>query len=270
MTTMRDPLPQPGPARGYALSNSWELAERRLELLEACHDAASIRRAEALGVGRGWECLDAGAGHGSFARWLAGRVGPEGCVVAADIDTRLLERLGAPGVEVRRMDVTADELPRGAFDFVHTRLLLLHLPSRDEVLARLAEALRPGGVLLVEEDDIHPILATATGAYREAWDAFLLMMGRAGVDPEWARDLPGRLTDLGLDDVEADVDTQLFPGGSAPARFWSLTWVQVQDRVAAMGVPPAVLDRGRAALLDPDRWFHGPAKVMASGRRPAP
>jgi len=55
---------------------------------------------------------------------------------------------GAPGVDVRRIDVAADELPRGAFDFVHTRHVLIHLPSRDEVLARLADALRPGGVLL--------------------------------------------------------------------------------------------------------------------------
>jgi hypothetical protein len=95
------------------------------------------------------------------------------------------------------------------------------------------------------------------------------MMGRAGVDDAWARDLPERLARLGLEDLEAEVDTQLFAGGSAPARFWSLTWVQVEERVAAMGIARDVLDRGRAALLDPRRWFHGPAKVMASGRRPA-
>jgi hypothetical protein len=35
---------------GYALPNHCELAEQRLALLEACHDGASIRRAEALGV----------------------------------------------------------------------------------------------------------------------------------------------------------------------------------------------------------------------------
>jgi ubiquinone/menaquinone biosynthesis C-methylase UbiE len=60
---------------GYALPNDWDQATRRFELLAACHDAASQRRAAALGVGPGWRCLDAGAGHGSFARWLAQRVG---------------------------------------------------------------------------------------------------------------------------------------------------------------------------------------------------
>ena len=55
-----------------------------------------------------------------------------------------------------------------AFDFVHTRLVLLHIPAREAVLRRLVAALRPGGVLLLEEDDISPVLATARGAYRDA------------------------------------------------------------------------------------------------------
>jgi hypothetical protein len=57
--------------RPRAFPNAWEFARRRLELLEACHDPGSFRRAAALGVGPGWRCLDAGAGGGSFARWPA-------------------------------------------------------------------------------------------------------------------------------------------------------------------------------------------------------
>jgi SAM-dependent methyltransferase len=165
----------------YTFPNAWELARRRLELLEACHDPGSFRRAAALGVGPGSRCLDAGAGAGSFARWLADRTGD---VLAVDIDVRLVEEIAAPGLEVRRHDLAHDELPRGEFDFVHTRLVLIHVPERDAVLRRLADALRPGGVLLVEEDDIYP-LATTKGAYREAWDAVLELTGAAGLDGEW-------------------------------------------------------------------------------------
>jgi SAM-dependent methyltransferase len=165
----------------YTFPNAWELARRRLELLEACHDPGSFRRAAALGVGPGSRCLDAGAGAGSFARWLADRTGD---VLAVDIDVRLVEEIAAPGLEVRRHDLAHDELPRGEFDFVHTRLVLIHVPERDAVLRRLADALRPGGVLLVEEDDIDP-LATTKGAYREAWDAVLELTGAAGLDGEW-------------------------------------------------------------------------------------
>jgi SAM-dependent methyltransferase len=165
----------------YTFPIAWELARRRLELLEACHDPGSFRRAAALGVGPGSRCLDAGAGAGSFARWLVDRTGD---VLAVDIDVRLVEEIAAPGLEVRRHDLAHDELPRGEFDFVHTRLVLIHVPERDAVLRRLADALRPGGVLLVEEDDIYP-LATTKGAYREAWDAVLELTGAAGLDGEW-------------------------------------------------------------------------------------
>ena len=235
----------------YALSNAWEQARQRLALLEAAHDAASIRRAEALGVGAGWQCLEAGAGGGSFARWLAGRADR---VVAVDIDVRHLGDL-----EAWEMDLAADDLPERAFDFVHTRLVLLHIPEREAVLAKLVAALRPGGVLLLEEDDIHPVLATAEGGYRKAWLAFLEAM--QSTDPEWARDLPARLDALGLRYVEAEVEGQLFRGGSLPAEFWSLTWEQTREQMGD------ALDAGQAALADPSRWFHGPAKVVAWGRR---
>jgi SAM-dependent methyltransferase len=247
---------------GYAFPNAWELARRRLDLLEACHDPSSFAHAHALGVRRGWRCLDAGAGGGSFARRLAARVGDTGSVVAADIDTRLMEDLAAPNLEVRRIDLSTDELERGEFDFVHTRLFLIHVPAREEVLRRLVAALRPGGILMVEEDDIYPILETATGDYRDGWDAFLAVTSEAGVDPVWARGLPERLDQLALRDVDAEVDSQFFRGGSPPAEFWSLTWLQVRDRADADAI-----DRGRAALADTARWYHGPAKLVVWGRR---
>jgi len=200
-------------------------------------------------------CLEAGAGGGSFARWLHTRTGD---VVAADLDVRLLEPLDE--LDVWQLDLVADELPREAFDFVHTRLVLIHIAERDAVLRKLVGSLRPGGLLMLEEDDIHPILATATGAYRESWLAFWAYMTRAGVDAEWARGLPERLAGLGLTGVGAEIDGRIFPGGSTTARFWSMTWLQVlPDDTAA----------GRAALEDSAHWFIGPAKVVAWGRRPA-
>jgi SAM-dependent methyltransferase len=253
----------------YALPNAWDQADRRLELLAALHDDASRRRAVALGVGPGWRCLEAGAGQGSFARWLAARVGPDGHVVAADLDVTLMADIDEPNLEVREMDLTRDELPRDEYDLVHTRLALLHIPEREKVLARLVAALRPGGLLLLEEDDGFPILATATGDYRAAWEVFLQIMSGGGTHPAWARDLPERLGALGLVDVNAEAGAQLFRGGSTTAQMWSLSWVQVRERAQAMDLPVEDLDRGRAVLDDPDRWFHGPTMIAAWGRRPA-
>jgi SAM-dependent methyltransferase len=252
----------------YVFSNEWELARTRLSMLEACHDPMSFRCAAALGVGPGWKCLDAGAGGGSFARWLADRVGKGGGVVAVDLDVRLLEDLNAPNVEIRQLDLVADELPEAAFDFVHTRMVLMHIPARDAVLARLVRTLRPGGVLMIEEEDTFPIALTPAGSYAAAWAAFIPAMRAAGVDPEWARRLPDRLASAGVTGVEADVDVQLFCGGSPAARFWSLTWLQARERLVNAGVEGDLVDRGRAALDDPACWFYGPAMVIASGHQP--
>jgi 2-polyprenyl-3-methyl-5-hydroxy-6-metoxy-1,4-benzoquinol methylase len=270
LTGMSEGVPQASVSldQQYVFANVWELARQRLSLLEACHDPTSFRCAAALGVGRGWQCLDAGAGGGSFARWLAERVGEDGRVVAADLDVRLLEDLSAPNVEIRGMDLVHDELPDAAFDFVHARMVLMHIPARDAVLARLVDAVRPGGVLMLEEQDTFPIALAPPGDYADAWAAFVPAMRAAGVDPEWARWLPDRLTAAGLSGVEATVEVQVFRGDSPAARFWSLTWLQARERLVRAGADGALIDRGRAALEDQAGWFYGPAMVIASGHRP--
>jgi hypothetical protein len=127
---------------------------------------------------------------------------------------------------------------------------------------------RSGGVLMIEEHDIFPVLATATGAYRDAWQAFVAAVRAAGVDPEWARSLPERLASLGLADVTAVLDVPLFRGGSVFAEFWSLSWQEARERVDASGGRGEVIDHGQAELANRQRWFHGPAMVIACGRRP--
>ena len=159
-------------ASGYALSNAWELAEIRLRSLEQAHDPVTARRLRGVGVNRGWRCLELGAGRGSIARWLCDEVGAEGRVTAVDIDDRFLGQIDLPNLEVVRADVVADPLPPGPFDLIHTRLLLMHLTARDEVLGRLPALLRPGGVVLFEEYDVFPIMATAEGTYGAAWSMF--------------------------------------------------------------------------------------------------
>src|SRR5207253_1047892 len=100
----------------------------------------------------GWRCLEVGAGAGSVARWLAGKVGPSGTVVASDLNPRFLDDVPA-NVEVRQHDVAKDDLEVGAYDLVHSRLLLMHLPEPAGALEKMVRAVKPGGWLVTEEAD---------------------------------------------------------------------------------------------------------------------
>ena len=235
-------------------------------MLELAHDPATTRRTLELGVKTGWRCLEVGAGRRSIVRWLSDVVGPPGHVLAIDIDTRFVNELSNGNVEVHRVDVVTEPLPNAQFDFVHTRLLLMHLRERDEILVKLISALRPGGWILCEENDSFPIIGAATGNYKEAWISFIRGMEAPGVNPTWVRTLPSLLEQLGLKNIRTDVDVPFFRGGSAEAEFWKLTWIQSIDRVVASGASRDVIDSALALLDDASVWLHGPAMVSVAAQ----
>ena len=258
------------PAHQYTLDNAWAQARRRLELVQRVHDAATVRRLGALGVGAGWRCLVPGAGAGSVARWLCDRVGPTGQVMATDVDTRLLDESPdpPPNLEVRRHDVVRDPLPPGAFDLVQVRLLLVHLPEREQVLRRLVAALRPGGWLLAEEYDLFPTQTSPRTTYAAYWRAVAETVARAGADFAWGRQLPGAFQRAGLRAVRADCDVHVFAGGSPAAEAHHLSALQLRARLLASGLLQAdAFDEVQRQLTDPALWMLGPAMVAAWGQR---
>jgi len=128
-------------------------ASTRFAALSAIFDANTKQYLASRGVASGWHCLEVGAGGGSIASWMCTRVGPAGLVVATDIETRFLQGPKSRNLEVLEHDITRDPLPARAFDLIHSRMVLMHLPDRDEVLPRLVTALKPGGWLVCEEFD---------------------------------------------------------------------------------------------------------------------
>ncbi len=180
---------------------------------------------------------------------LAERVGPEGLVLATDIDTSWLDAPGPPQLRVLRHDVGVDDPPGTGFDLVHARLVLTHVPRRDEALAAMVTALRPGGWLLLEEADpgLQPLLCPDEyGPEQELANRLrhgfrTLMAGRAA-DLAYGRTLPRRLRDLGLAEVAADA---YFPITSPACTTLEIATVaQIRDRLVAGGIASdAEIDR---------------------------
>lgn len=245
-----------------------ETERRRLTLLQEYQDAPTIRCLEQTGITAGWRCLDAGAGAGSISRWLAGRVGPRGAVLAVDLDTSLLEERDNLGV--RRHDLRSDELPEGVFDLVHTRLVLTHLPERDDVLDALVRATRPGGWLVVGDIDFTTVrLDRDDEAFERVTESYNVISAKAGGDPAIGPKLPEMLQALGLADVQAEEFRTFQRGGAAGPNALRLTIERIRERCVEHGITEAEIDRAKQLLTDPSVGVFSPSIWTAWGRRPA-
>jgi SAM-dependent methyltransferase len=204
--TVEETAAATAPEGGYAFDNDSPHATEQHRCLAAAHDRITTDALARTGVGPGWDCLEAGAGGGSVARWLARRTAPGGSVLATDVKPAHIP--AQAGLEVRRHDIVRDPLPDGAFDLVHSRLVLTHLPERRAVLRRLLRALRPGGHLQLEEFDIDyaPVLLAPDERTRAGYEAFRAAKGRAlraaGADPSWGRTCAEDLRAAGFTAIE--------------------------------------------------------------------
>lgn len=258
---------------GYLLANAQTGAQRRLAALSAAFDPWTLRHLVGLGLGPGWRVWEVGAGGPALAEELARRVGPDGSVLATDLDPPW--QPAAPNLQVEQHDVAGDEPPGESFDLVHARLVLVHVPERDRALAAMAAALRPGGWLVVEEAD--PALQSLTCLEDAGPDqqlanrlkeGFRRLMTDRGVDLAYGRTLPRRLREAGLADVGAEA---YFPiAGPAAVELERTTVAQIRDRLIDAGLAGAAeverhlrnLDDG---VLDPATS----PLVTAWGRRPS-
>jgi SAM-dependent methyltransferase len=253
----------------FSPRSSPEVERTRLGLLEEYHDPLTVSQLDAIGVREGWRCLDIGAGGGSVTRMLAERVGDTGSVLAADLDTTLLDELASGRVEVRRIDLLSDRLPEAAFDLVHARLLLMFLSPRLGALQRLVSATRPGGWVAAMAPDFTTVaVSPASSAWRRVWSLFLDAALAGGWDPGYGARLYADLCAAGLVDVHADYIARCYPGGSLPSRLLSLTVERMRDQMVTLGADSGEINETRRLLEDPASTFTPPTTCAARGRRP--
>lgn len=267
-----------GADKGYLLDNQQSEAGIRFAALAELFDPVTFRHVDRLGITAGMRCWEIGAGGASVPLGLAARVGPGGSVVATDIDTSWTESArdaDADGVvEVLRHDVAADPPPPGGFDLVHARLVLVHVTDRAEALRRMVQALRPGGVLLVEDADpgLQPLLCPDESGPEQRLanrlrTGFRELMAARGADLAYGRTLPRRLREAGLDDVRADA---YFPITSpACTTLEAATVRQIRTRLVSAGLATdQEIDRHLANVSTGRLDLATSPMISAWGRRP--
>ena len=264
-----------GQDEGYLLDNRQAEAGTRFDALAALFDASTFRHVEAAGIAEGWRCWEVGAGGPSVPAWLRERVGPTGRVLATDIDISWTGAAAAEGVEVLRHDVGRDDPPPGPFDLVHARLVLVHVSKRDAALRAMVRALRPGGLLLVEDADpaLQPLICPDEhGPEQERANrlrtGFRELLRQRGADLSYGRRLPRLLREAGLADVEADA---YFPITSPACDVLEAATVrQVRDRLVAAGLATDEEIDAHLAAVEAGRLDLATSPMVSAwGRRPA-
>lgn len=261
----------------YAIKGGIE-GRARLTLLTRIFAGSTGKLLDAAGIPAGAHCLDAGCGGGDVARELARRAGPGGKVVGIDIDKDKLaiaiREAAAEGlaIEYRNADV-ATPLPE-PYDVVYMRFLLSHLRDPAAIVANAREALRPGGMVIVEDVDFsghfsHPE-SSALARYIEVYSA--VVRGRGG-DSDMGRRLPGLLATSGFENIHVEV---LNPA-SLTDRLKLLTPVTM-EAITPAAVADGILSREQARDLvetlyaearNPEILTSLPRIVQCWARRPA-
>jgi SAM-dependent methyltransferase len=253
--------------RDYVYDQGFSEERARIAGMEALWDPGSRALLDELGIGRGWRCLEVGAGGGSLVEWMAGRGAH---VTAVDIDTRFIEHLASDSITVRRMDIREDELPSAEFDLVHARLVLEHLPDRRQILERLAETLRPGGWIVIEDYDWGSFgFDDEDQGFGHVAEVIMEFMQRAGYERDYGRRVVGDIADAGFTEVRGEGRVRIIDSGSAGFDFFRLSFESLRSAIVDAGLLSAGDAEAASARFSEDVRVSTPVMMAGIGRRPS-
>ena len=256
----------------YLLTNAELETADRFAGLETVFDPVTRGHLTRLGLATGARCLEVGAGNGSIARWMADQVGPDGRVLAVDLDPRWCRIDGRAQLDVAALDLTAEPVPPGPWDVIHERLVLQHIPGRLDVLARLIESLAPGGVILVEDFDTGEVRTVdRAGPHHELILrialAFNRLLGTRGGANDFAANALRILCDHGLEHPGASGYVAIDHGGTGWATVQAANARQVRDGLIGRDIPAGDIDLFLQVMADRDTIVGSSVLISAWGRR---
>jgi len=225
----------------YLFTHEDQKERERLAAIEATADPFTIERFESIGVQPGWHCLEIGAGGGSMTEWLCDRVGTEGRVVATDLQTKFLEAIDRPNLDVIEHNISEMDIDFGSFDLIYSRKVLEHMSDPVTPLQRMHAALKEGGYLYIEDTDMNALMMVAEKyktPFEKGYAAFLETMAASGFQPEFGRALGDQLRALGLQNVRVKGATNEWSGANeqSAGKIFRMTFERMKVGIVEKGI----------------------------------
>ena len=202
--------------------------QQRLSRMQELLNAAELAQLELGGVRR---LVDFGSGLGQMTRAFARTLGAGARVVGIERDERqlatarvLAEAAGEAALaELRGGDAEAPPLAaeeQASFDLAHARFLLEHVPDPLAVVRAMVAAVRPGGRVVLVDDD-HELLRLwpASPPLEEVWRLYWESYRDRGTDPLVGRRLAELLLAAGAEPCRA---TTIFFGATRGSERFDL------------------------------------------------
>ncbi|MCI0658246.1 MAG: methyltransferase domain-containing protein [Acidobacteria bacterium] len=240
----------------------------RLALLNRLVNRGSIAELDLRG---GERVLEMGSGLGHFAREMARQVGRRGWVLGIERSARQLNRARrstafprSAQVEFRRGDALSPPLGPGewgSFHVAHARFLLEHLKEPLLAVRQMVRAVRPGGRIVLEDDD-HDVLRLhpPPAGFSWLWRAYMRSFRVLGNDPDIGRKLPALLQQAGARPTR---NSLVFFGSCAGQRDFPL---YLQNLIEVLtSARKTLLARD---LITPPRFAAAMRSLRGWGKRP--